>query len=135
MGGTSPRQGSFKREMGFMVPPPAAAQQMGFGEGGQGHGGRGANGFGTQSQHNQQGTNQQQPQQQQLYPHHESVLPLRASPKDTGGFDDDAFAPLWRGQEQGSKQTQNGQQQQGSIQQEQGGWSGRTRSGATFGAR
>jgi 3-keto steroid reductase len=29
-------------------------------------------------------------------PYHASVLPVRASPKDMGGFGDDAFRPLWR---------------------------------------
>jgi hypothetical protein len=92
----------------------------------------GNNGFG--------GPHRQQREQQNLYPHHETVLPLRASPKDTGGFDDDAFAPLWRGQDQGQGQGQGQRQQQQQQHQdqarpEQGGWSGRTRSGATFGSR
>ncbi|OXG88434.1 3-keto sterol reductase [Cryptococcus neoformans A2-102-5] len=28
-------------------------------------------------------------------PYHASVLPIKASPKDTGGFAEDAFKPLW----------------------------------------
>lgn len=28
-------------------------------------------------------------------PYHANVLPVKASPKDTGGFEQDAFRPLW----------------------------------------
>ncbi|ORY31360.1 hypothetical protein BCR39DRAFT_558149 [Naematelia encephala] len=34
-------------------------------------------------------------QSQTGMPYHASVLPVKASPKDTGGFDGDAFKPLW----------------------------------------
>lgn len=37
-------------------------------------------------------------------PYHANVLPIKASPKDTPGFGDDAFRPLWDG-EQPQKQT------------------------------
>lgn len=36
-------------------------------------------------------------------PYHNNVLPIKASPKDTGGFEQDAFRPLWNGgQDQGA---------------------------------
>ncbi|WWD18431.1 hypothetical protein CI109_102883 [Kwoniella shandongensis] len=45
-------------------------------------------------------------------PYHASVLPIKASPKDTGGFTDDAFKPLWNEKERnqwgGFKQNGNG---------------------------
>lgn len=37
-------------------------------------------------------------------PYHASVLPIKASPKDTGGFAEDAFKPLW--EDQGKDQWQ-----------------------------
>lgn len=36
-------------------------------------------------------------------PYHASVLPVKASPKETGGFGDDAFKPLWEGSTQKQK--------------------------------
>ncbi|KAK8858542.1 hypothetical protein IAR55_002771 [Kwoniella newhampshirensis] len=45
---------------------------------------------------------QEMPQQEaeaEQRPYHAAVLPVKASPKDTGGFKDDAFKPLWDGKE------------------------------------
>jgi len=76
--GNSPRQGAgffpTQRETGFSIPPPKAT---------------GAN------NNNSTGADM---------PYHANVLPIKASPKDTPGFGDDAFRPLWDG-EQPQKQT------------------------------
>ena len=36
---------------------------------------------------------------EQQIPYHANVLPVKASPKDTGGFGNDAFKPIWEGDE------------------------------------
>lgn len=72
-----------KRETGFSIPPPKASGGVGGSGGGSGF----AQGQGEQ------------------IPYHANVLPAKASPKDTGGFGDDAFKPLWDG---GAGQKQKG---------------------------
>ena len=76
--GNSPRQGSTfvgKRETGFSIPPPKAQSSTQVPQGGQGAGAGGG---------------------EETIPYHADVLPIKASPKDTGGFGDDAFKPLWQ---------------------------------------
>jgi hypothetical protein len=41
-------------------------------------------------------------------PYHANVLPVKASPKETGGFADDAFKPLWEGSAQKQKGFKDG---------------------------
>ncbi|WVQ82974.1 hypothetical protein IAT38_005112 [Cryptococcus sp. DSM 104549] len=67
-----------------------------YGGAGVGENGRGGEGQG------------QGPAEAQDRPYHAAVLPIRASPKDTGGFAEDAFKPLWEGEE---RQQWNGFQQ------------------------
>ncbi|KAI9631991.1 uncharacterized protein MKK02DRAFT_41632 [Dioszegia hungarica] len=56
-------------------------------------------------------------------PYHNNVLPVRASPKDTGGFEQDAFKPLWQGKAGGAGQGQ-GQQARYQEQEVYGGGGG-----------
>ncbi|WVQ73234.1 hypothetical protein IAR50_002800 [Cryptococcus sp. DSM 104548] len=44
---------------------------------------------------NDGGTGVQQEGMEEDRPYHAAVLPVKASPKDTGGFTEDAFKPLW----------------------------------------
>jgi hypothetical protein len=66
-----------KRETGFSIPPPKGSGQQ-----------------------QQQGFAVQGQRQGEPIPYHANVLPVKASPKDTGGFGDDAFKPLWEGSAQ-----------------------------------
>ncbi|OCF33457.1 hypothetical protein I317_04140 [Kwoniella heveanensis CBS 569] len=62
-----------------------------------------------QNQHQQQ-DNGQNSSSSSNKPYHADVLPIRASPKDTGGFSNDAFKPLW---EEKDRQQWNGFKQRG----------------------
>lgn len=75
-------QSTEKRETGFTIPPPrqnGQSQEMQEMNGGGTAGGGGG----------------------ETLPYHATVLPVRASPKETGGFGDDAFKPLWRKEAEG----------------------------------
>lgn len=113
-GSPSGRQPAFvgQRETGFAVSPKpnngavqGHAQGQGQGQGGDGvgaeipaprpaqfgrerdiatgNGGANGNGYGVNGA------------EASGIPYHSAVLPSGASPKDTGGFDEDAFRPLW----------------------------------------
>ncbi|WVR06321.1 hypothetical protein IAU60_003351 [Kwoniella sp. DSM 27419] len=94
-----------KRESGFSVPMPNTIQEQD--ERGQTYGGEQ-----QRREDEQQRSAYQRQQREELEerPYHASVLPIRASPKETGGFTDDAFKPLWneRDREQWGGFRQNG---------------------------
>ena len=74
-----------KRETGFAVPPPRPGVQA---QDAQKNGGPTGNQFeagGIKGSANGGSM-----------PYHASVLPVRAGPKETSGFGDDAFKPLWK---------------------------------------
>lgn len=58
-------------------------------------------------------------------PYHNNVLPVKAGPKDTGGFDQDAFRPLWAGRG-GSGGNGNGQGRDEGADGGGGDWGGFT---------
>ncbi|WVQ96700.1 hypothetical protein IAU59_003807 [Kwoniella sp. CBS 9459] len=84
-----------KRESGF-VPMSQAIQEQDE---------RAAN----NEQSNHQNMHQHQGEESNK-PYHADVLPIKASPKDTGGFANDAFKPLW---EEKDRQQWNRFKQQG----------------------
>jgi hypothetical protein len=116
-GSPSTRQGPMfvgQRETGFAVQgnhqSPSFAIGAGHGplsagmngSGSAGMGGLGVPGprpvAGVASRREVQGAVQSEAREQSTQmpiPYHTAVLPTRASPKDTGGFDEDAFRPLW----------------------------------------
>ncbi|WRT67744.1 uncharacterized protein IL334_004716 [Kwoniella shivajii] len=63
-----------------------------------------------QNQSQSQGQGQGNGNGQEDRPYHASVLPIKASPKETPGFAEDAFRPIWDGQE---RNQWNGFKQQG----------------------
>lgn len=69
-----------KKETGFSIPPPKNQPN------GSSHSYNSNSSSSNRPQQNGEGNN---------IPYHASVLPMKASPKDTGGFGDDAFKPLW----------------------------------------
>lgn len=83
--GNSPRQGgagmfqAAKKETGFSIPPPKNQ----------------SNGSSHSYNSNNSSSNRPQNGEGNKIPYHASVLPMKASPKDTGGFGDDAFKSLW----------------------------------------
>ncbi|GFZ45230.1 hypothetical protein JCM24511_02956 [Saitozyma sp. JCM 24511] len=76
-------QGQGVDGVGAEIPAPRPAQFGRERDIATGNGGANGNGYGVNGA------------EASGIPYHSAVLPSRASPKDTGGFDEDAFRPLW----------------------------------------